>query len=227
MLTLADGKMADGKMIAQDTKLVAGEQSDKPHARQALPMLLALTDPIRAPDPFDALASLPAGAGLIWRAYDVAARRSDVLALARAARARGCFLLIAGQPALAGAADGLHLAGRLLNSPYTDRSFTRARRPKSDYIVTAAAHGEGAIIAAARAGVDAVLISPVFATKSHPGAAPLGVTRFARLAQFAASLGLGAYALGGVTSEEKHRRLAGSKLTGIAGIGFFADADQR
>ena len=222
MLTLADGKV-----IAYQMKLVAGEQSDKPHPGRALPLLLALTDPIRAPDPFDALASLPAGAGLIWRAYDVAARRSDVLALARAARARGCFLLIAGQPALAGAADGLHLAEHMLNNPYTDRSSTRARRPKPDYIVTAAAHGESAIIAAARAGVDAVLISPVFATRSHPGAAALGVTRFARLAQLAASLGLGAYALGGVTGDEKHRRLTGSGLTGIAGIDFFADTDQR
>lgn len=215
------------ELIAQDMKLIAGGESDKPHAGRALPPLLALTDPVRAPDPFDALASLPPGAGLIWRAYDAAARRTDVLALTRAARTRGCFLLIAGQPAFAGLADGLHLAGHTLNSPCTDRSYKRRRRPKPDYIVTAAAHDESAIIAAARAGVDAVLISPVFATRSHPGAATLGVPRFAHLAQLAASLGLGAYALGGVTSEAKQRRLAGSKLTGIAGIGFFVDTDQR
>ncbi len=222
MLTLADGKMNTHEM-----KLVAGEESDKPHARQALPLLLALTDPVRAPDPFEGLASLPAGAGLIWRAYETVPRRTDVLALARAARAQGCVLLIAGQPALAGSADGLHLAEHMLNSPHTDRSFASARRPKPDHIVTAAAHSERAIIAAARAGADAVLISPVFATRSHPHAATLGVTRFARLAQLATSLGLGAYALGGVTSDEKHRRLAGSNATGIAGIEFFAGTDQR
>lgn len=222
MLTLADKKV-----IAQDMKLVAGEESDKPRARQALPPLLALTDSVRAPDPFDALAGLPTGAALIWRAYDMAVRRSDVLALARAAHAQGCFLLVAGQPALAGSADGLHLAEHMLNNPYTDRMFGGGRRRKPDHMVTAAAHDERAIIAAARAGVDAVLISPVFATRSHPGAAPLGVTRFARLAELATSLGLAAYALGGVTSEEKRRRLAGCRLTGIAGIGFFADANQR
>lgn len=222
MLTLADWKM-----IAHEMKLVAGEESDKPHARQALPLLLALTDPVRAPDPFDGLANLPAGTGLIWRAYDRASCRADVLALTRAARARGCVLLIAGQPALAGLADGLHLAEHMLNNPYTDRLFAPSRRPKPGYIVTAAAHSERAIIAAARAGVDAVLISPVFATRSHPGARTLGVTRFARLAQLATSLGLGAYALGGVTDAEKHRRLAGSNATGIAGIGFFAAHNQR
>lgn len=206
---------------------MAGARSDKSHARQPLPPLLALTDPVRAPDPYESLAGASPGAGLIWRPYGTTVTRADVVALTRAAHARGCLLILAGQSSLAVSADGLHLPEHMLNSPYTDQCFAARRRPKPGFIVTAAAHCERAVIAAARAGVDAVLISPVFATKSHASATTLGVTRFARLAHLAASLGLGAYALGGVTDEEKHRRLTGSNATGIASIGFFAREPQR
>jgi thiamine-phosphate pyrophosphorylase len=99
--------------------------------------------------------------------------------------------------------------------------FGRRNGRKTDRIVTAAAHSEPAIVAAAKAGVEAVLLSPVFPTASHPGGATLGVVRFARLAHLAASLGLFVYALGGVTDGAKIRRLAGSGASGIASIGYF------
>lgn len=97
--------------------------------------------------------------------------------------------------------------------------FAARRRPKPQLRVTAAAHSERAVVAAARAGVDAVLISPVFATASHPGAKTLGVVRFARLARLAAEKGLRVYALGGVTPGLV-RRLAGTGTYGMAGISF-------
>lgn len=226
------------ELVSKDdeVKLVAAGKADKPGAMlraarylaaspaRGLPRIIALTDPIRAPDPFAALAALPRGEGLIWRAYGIGIRRAERLKLARAARARHCLLLLAGSRAGAGLSgiDGIHLAERMLTAPYTDGRAARRHRAGPGLIVTAAAHSRRAIVAAARAGADAVLISPVFPTESHAGGATLGVVRFAQLARFAGSLGLTVYALGGVTGAARIGRLRGSGAAGIAGIGFLA-----
>ncbi len=214
-------------------KLVAAGKSDKPDAmmhatrylgtlaRNRMPRLIALTDPTRAPDPFAALAAVPHGSILIWRAYGIDISRSELARLSRAARAKHCLLFLSGSNRTARPGiDGIHLAEHMLNTPHTDGMLVGARRSRPGLLVTAAAHSQSAILAAARAGADAVLISPVFATASHPGARTLGVTRFAQLAHFALSLGLSVYALGGVTTPDKLRRLRGSGASGVAGIGF-------
>lgn len=61
------------------------------------------------------------------------------------------------------------------------------------------------------AGADFVLLSPVFDTPSKPGAAPLGVERFATLVKQASCPAL---ALGGVTAD----RVAGLLAVGAAGV---------
>ncbi|MDO8290803.1 MAG: thiamine phosphate synthase [Parvibaculum sp.] len=185
--------------------------------RPSLPTRLALTDPLRQPDPFALLASLPKGTGMIWRAYDTGLTRQHIRALERRARAKHITLLIASTRA-----DTRRLR-------FSNRHLPEHQLEKTTYtdkITTAAAHSHRAIIAAARAGVDAVLISPVFATQSHKGAKPLGVIRFAMLAHLARTQGLAVYALGGLTNDKKIRRLNGSapiSITGIgiAGIGLF------
>lgn len=57
---------------------------------------------------------------------------------------------------------------------------------------------------------DAIVLSPVFATRSHPGVAPLGSVRFRLLAQRAATPVI---ALGGMTA-----RRAAALGTGWAAI---------
>ena len=185
-----------------------------------LPTRLALTDPARTPDPFALLATLTAGSGLIWRAYDVTLTRKNICALEQAARTKGVTLLIASAPADTRKSRGRnqHLAAHRLKTTYADHLRTHPHT-----IITSAAHSAPEIIAAARAGVDAVLISPVFATQSHRGAKPLGPVRFAALTRLARCHGLLAYALGGLTSNQKIRRLGGS-ADGIAGIGLFTQA---
>ncbi|MDE2406203.1 MAG: thiamine phosphate synthase, partial [Sphingomonadales bacterium] len=61
----------------------------------------------------------------------------------------------------------------------------------------ATAHDLRELAAARRARADAVLLSPVFPTRSHPGAATLGPQRFRALATRA---GLPVIALGGMTA---------------------------
>jgi thiamine-phosphate pyrophosphorylase len=90
---------------------------------------------------------------------------------------------------------------------------------RRDWIVTAAAHSPIAIRLAARLGVDAVLLSPVFATASHPDARTLGPLRFARWARESP---VPVYALGGIDAA-RARRLRGSGAVGFAGIGGLAN----
>jgi thiamine-phosphate pyrophosphorylase len=190
------------------------------------PARLAMTDPLRAPDPFAMLDSLTRKDGLIWRPGDHIPTRSNMQALARQARARGIPVFISMSDGVTPGLSNLnlHVPERFIFSPHTDGKF--CKREKPGLCITAAAHSHIAITAAARAGADAVLISPVFETASHPGRRPLGMIRFAALAHHARSLGLAVYALGGITSPEKIRRLNGTGITGIAGIGLFSTTNQ-
>jgi thiamine-phosphate pyrophosphorylase len=196
-----------------DQKLVPHRKAGK----RKLPGIVVMTDAARAPDPTEALTRAPRGAAVIYRAYNIRPGRTELARLGKLARRKGGRLLVAGD-LLAGASPGvggLHLPEHVVRQS-TERRF--ARRPKPEFLITAAAHSESAVIAAARAGADAVFISPVFATQSHPGAGPLGVVRFAQLATKARACGLVVYALGGMTSEAARRRLSGIGIAGIAGI---------
>jgi thiamine-phosphate pyrophosphorylase len=177
------------------------------------PGLILLTDARRLPDPLPALRRLPQGSAVILRHYEWPYVRRLALARAMAdlCRQRGLILLVAGDARLARAvgAAGVHLPQGLL--PLA----TGLRRQFG--MVTAAAHDAGAVALAARAGADAVLVSPVFATPSHPGAKGLGAVRFAALARHARRKGLRVYALGGVNAATA-RRLKAIAMAGIAGI---------
>jgi thiamine-phosphate pyrophosphorylase len=67
---------------------------------------------------------------------------------------------------------------------------------------------------AARVGLDAVLVSPVFESRSLSAGRALGPLRFARMARGAR---LPVYALGGVTARTA-RRLAGTGASGVAAV---------
>ena len=199
-----------------------------PRRRSGLPRFLALTDPERAANPYLLLANLPEGSGLVWRAYEAKPSRFQLKDLSRASRRMHIPLFLAwtDRHRTMPLPVHRHLPEHCLNKPYTDGMFKTVRRQSPQVFVTAAAHSERAIIAAARAGIDAVLISPVFPTRSHPGKASLGVIRFAALARLARSLGLSVYALGGVNDATKMHRLAATDATGIAGIDIFLADDQ-
>lgn len=180
-----------------------------------LPWLLLMTDVHRLPDPAAAVARLPAGAAVVVRHPDAGERARLAGRLQRLCRRRGLRLVIADDPRLARrlGADGLHLPEARLRSP---RRFDV--RPGT--WITAAAHAPAAMERARLRGVDAVLLSPVAPTASHPGRPPLGRRGFRRLA---GRRGPAVYALGGVGPQDAQWvRLAGG--AGIAGIGALAEA---
>lgn len=179
-----------------------------------LPALLMMTDEQRLPDPCPAAHALPAGSGIVLRHYDDPDRLALGRRLAAICRRRGLLLLVAGDPRLALrlGADGVHLPEHRAAACTTARRLGLA-------VITVAAHSETAVRRAARLGADAVLLSPVFATRSHPGAPTLGPWRFARLA---GSSEIAVYALGGMTADTA-RRLKGSRAAGVAAIGALSD----
>lgn len=206
------------RIKSQARKLPTATHGRKPLPPIAIPGRWLVTDARRLPDPLPAVRQLQRGDGVLFRHYELPPARRLALArqVAALCRRRGLVLVVAGDARLARAvvADGLHLPQALI------RCAAMARR-SGLRLVIAAAHDAGAIAQAARCGVDAVLISPVFATASHPGAASLGAVRFAALAIAARRRGLQAYALGGITPASL-RRLRPLPLAGYAAIGIFA-----
>lgn len=186
-----------------------------------LPALVLMTDAARLADPLPAAAALPRGSAVILRHYDHPDRAALARALARLCRRRGLMLLVAGDRRLAEAvgADGLHLS-----EPLVRRGRAQARRRHGKpWVMTAAAHSPAALWRARRGGADAALLGPIFATASHPGAAPLGVLRFAAWCRASP---IAVYALGGIGLTEAPR-LGASGAVGIAGIGGLVAAAQR
>ena len=178
-----------------------------------LPSLWLVTDAVRLPDPLAAAARLPRGAGVLAR--DLA---PAVLArLAALARRRALVLLVAGDGRAALAVKaGLHLPDR--RPARGVLPFLLARRAGVPGAVLALAAHAGARPAARgrRLRPDLAFLSPIFPTRSHPGAPALGPLRWQSVAR---RLGVPAAALGGVaaaTAGRVPRRAAG--LAAIDGL---------
>ncbi|MEM0930357.1 MAG: thiamine phosphate synthase [Pseudomonadota bacterium] len=91
--------------------------------------------------------------------------------------------------------------------------------PDSSGIKTAPAHSLAEARRAVQRGADALFVSPVMPTASHPGAPALGPVRAARLAAAAQRPSL---ALGGI-DERTSRALHGSVFQGFGAIGAFLE----
>jgi len=177
-----------------------------------LPRLWFLTDSSRVAEPAAVLDRLPAGSGAILRDYDLPDRAALAARLAAAARRRDLTFLVAGDVDLARTvgAEGVHAPERDL----AKIAAWRAAWPGA--LITAAAHSAASFDQ--MAGADAALVSPVFATASHPGVATLGR---AGLVALMAQSPLPVIALGGITATTV-QDLEGLPLAGIAAIGALA-----
>ncbi|ABD24882.1 thiamine monophosphate synthase [Novosphingobium aromaticivorans DSM 12444] len=166
--------------------------------RARAPHLILLSDARNDAALARAIARLPRGSALVFRHYHLPAheRRRRFAELRRLARARGISMIGARVPTAWGG-EGVYGTAREV----------AGRRG----IRLATAHSLGEVAAAARAGADAVLLSPVHPTRSHPGAPVLGPVRFLLLARRSP---LPVIALGGMTA----RRAARLPVHGWAAI---------
>jgi thiamine-phosphate pyrophosphorylase len=177
-------------------------------ARPDLPALLFFTDPERTPEPWRTAAHLPAGCGVVFRAFG----RSDAMrtgeTLAAVCADRDLTLIVGADAKLARelGAQGVHLPERMAHKA----GELKSQQP--GWLVTAAAHDADALEIAAGAGADAAVLSPVFASGSASAGAPLGIEGFAALV---AAARLPVYALGGIDMKNAPE-LLGSGACGLA-----------
>ncbi|QDK34111.1 thiamine phosphate synthase [Sphingomonas sp. IC081] len=149
-----------------------------------------------------ALARLPRGSGLVLRHYHLppAERRIRFAVLKRMARRFGHVIVLSGtaREARKWGADGAYgAAGNLTHGPAILRLVT--------------VHSLRELARAHRARADMAVVSPVFATRSHPGGKTLGPTRFRLLA---ARAQVPVIALGGMTAH-RARTLPARKWAAI------------
>lgn len=148
--------------------------------RHPLPRLWLMTDERMGEGLWDALERLPKGSGVVFRHYGtpVDQRRALFARVLRVARRRRLVLLRGGAVAMRGEM-GVHGA--------------RGRG-----IRTAPAHDRREAVAALRLGVQALFVSPVFPTRSHPHASALGRARFGMLVR---GIDVPVIALGGMNAQ--------------------------
>ncbi len=162
--------------------------------RQPLPNLWMMTDERAGEMLWRGLERLPRGAAVVFRHYRLppAERRALFERVRRLCRRRGLLLLHGGDQRAAGirGADGIHGGKR------------RRGRKQKRHLLSASAHDLKELRQAEQAGADLVFLSPVFPTRSHPGAATLGPIGFARIARAAR---LPVIALGGMNARRGRR----------------------
>ncbi|MFT5329740.1 MAG: thiamine-phosphate pyrophosphorylase [Parasphingorhabdus sp.] len=174
----------------------------------ALPRIWLFTDERNEAVLEQAILRLPRGSGIIFRHYHLPepVRRARFATVKKLARQRGHMLLLAGSPALARRwrADGVH--GRM------------ARRADIGGLLhSVPVHDAQEIQQANRSGADIFFLSPIFATRSHPGQRPLNLVQTRRLA----ALCKGAVIYLGGMDRQRYRRRRNPMTHGWAAIDAF------
>ncbi len=161
--------------------------------RARYPVCWLMTDERMGDALMPVLLALPPGSGVVFRHYALGDRDRRALFghVRRVARARRLLLVVA-RPGGIGRADGVHGTA------------------KGTGMRTWPAHDRREAVAGARAGADLLFVSPVFPTRSHPGAAAIGVAKAAAIGR---GSGIGLIALGGMNA----RRFRAARSLGFAG----------
>lgn len=186
-------------------------QSDFDH----LPALIFMTDQDAQPMPENIIAKMPKGAMVIFRDYQHQNRTDLGKALCYICKARGVKFIVAGDLTLCLmlGADGIHLP------EYMVGETKNIRADHKDLLITTAAHGEQAVSRAQSCGVDAILLAPIFPTKSHMRTIgnPKSCLGRDKLKYICGKYKIAIYALGGIT-QINAAELMDTGITGIATI---------
>jgi thiamine-phosphate pyrophosphorylase len=148
-----------------------------------------MVDARLGPSLLRAVAAMPPRSGIVLRPYALPSegKAEMIRAIRRIARARHHLLIHAGR--IRSGFDGSHISGKV-----TGAELLKARRGGS--FLSMPVHDAKQAARARRFRAQAIFVSPVHATRSHPDAPSLGRAGFARLA---AAAGRPAIALGGMT----------------------------
>jgi thiamine-phosphate pyrophosphorylase len=179
------------------------------HRPFTVPPLVLMTDDERLADPLAAARALPRGSMVVVRVRDGGRRKALAFAMMKVARGRGLIVLIASDGKLAAAcgADGVHLPEAVMGRA------ARERACHAFFLITASVHSFAAVGRAT--GIDALFLSPIFPTQSHPGRAALTAVRANFIARAAR---VPVYALGGIDPQSA-ALLSPASFCGIAAVG--------
>ncbi len=165
----------------------------------ALPRRWLMTDERFGEALWAAIDALPRGSGIVFRHYatEPELRRELFKRVCRMAQRKRLLLVVAGPPLGRGA---------------------MLRHGRHRGALTTPVHARTEAIAATRAGAALLFVSPVYPTRSHPGAPSLGPVRFGLMIR---ELKLPVIALGGM-DERRWRALRAVGAYGWAGIDAWA-----
>lgn len=184
-------------------------KAQRPHCR--IPTLVLLTDDDRSVDWINAVMALPSGSAVIVRARNPERRKALALATIRIGKPRRILILIADDIKLAIRirADGVHFPER------NAWKIACLRRCNPNARVTMSAHSARGVAVASRLGANAVFLSPMFPTVSHPKTPALGATRWAMLARTSR---IPVFGLGGLNPGNAKAAIAsGARGLGVIG----------
>lgn len=182
-----------------------------PASAGGLPLVWLISDVRNDAALENGLRQLPRESGFIYRHYHLSEgdRRARFDQLSALARRRGHWIILAAdaETARRWRAAGIYGPPEIMAHA-------------AGLIRLAAVHDAAEIAAANRIGADAALLSPVFPTRSHPGAAALGPARFRQLAGLAQ---MPVIALGGMTAQTA-QTLDWPRWAAIDGLGSAKDS---
>lgn len=176
----------------------------------SLPALVFMTDHRRIANPTPVIAKLPKSTLVIIRDYDHTHRTTYAYNIANECRSYSQPFLIAGDEALSlqTKAYGIHLPQHQMS----DAIKLHQRHP--NWWITTSVHNLQSLLHANELPVNAIFLSPIFQTPSHPNTKPLGVEQMNHL--IAQSIHP-VFALGGI-NENTLSQLKNSKLAGFSCI---------
>ena len=177
-----------------------------------LPSLWFMTDRKKLTNPTSVALSLPKGAGVVLRDYDMPDRFVLAQKLSKICKERGLIFLVGKDLDLAFkvSANGVHFPEYFLNN-------LKPSVVSPNWLFTFASHGISSLKKGVILGADAAFLSPAFPTSTHPDRPHLGPLGLARLAN---SVDIPIIALGGITSDIACN-LRGTGIEGISGISLF------
>lgn len=161
-----------------------------------LPRRWLMTDERMGDGLWDALARLPRGSGVVFRHYSLPMReRRALFERVRAVARRRRLVVVVGGPRIS--SHGVI-----------------ARHGRGHGMLTAPIHSRREVAAAVRTGAQLLFVSPVYGTRSHPGARALGRVGLGLMIR---GIGVPVVALGGM-DERRWRSLYPLRIHGWAGI---------
>jgi len=177
--------------------------------------LIFLTERKRFKNIFETLQSIPSQTLVIIRDYDLSPleRLKYSQKIIGVCRKRGIKVLVGKDPLLARSlqADGLHIPEKLL------KPLSNWRQKEPGWLFTTSCHSRRGLERIQNTQIDAVLLSPIFPTQSHPNSKTLGSEILKEMSLIST---LPIYALGGI-NESNIKDIRQANIVGVAGIEMF------